>query len=97
MIGQYEMAAQTYKTLLSINQKDVEAMHNLGIIYLKPLKNVEQARLYFSKALATDPEYDHAAVARDILSQIAVKAPDNKTKVQTNGSTSRAGNRPVKP
>ena len=97
MIGQYEMAAQTYKTLLNINQKDVEAMHNLGMIYLKHFKNMQQARFYFKKALVTDSNYDHAAAARDILSQMTVKAPANKTKVQINGSTSRAGNRPVKP
>jgi hypothetical protein len=29
--------------------------------------------LYFSMALATDPEYDHAAIAHNVLSQSAVK------------------------
>jgi tetratricopeptide (TPR) repeat protein len=73
LIDWHEMAAKTYKTLLEIDQKDVEAMHNLGMIYLKHLKNIEQATFYFKKALATDPDYDHAAVVRDTLSQIELK------------------------
>ncbi len=73
LTGQHEMAARTYETLIRISPKDVEAMHNLGIIYLKQLKNTEQAIFYFRKALATEPEYDHAAIARNILSQVAVK------------------------
>jgi tetratricopeptide (TPR) repeat protein len=73
MTGQYEMAGQTYKTLLEIDPKDVEAMHNLGILYLKYLRNIQQARLYFSKALSTDPDYEHADTAKDILSRTAVK------------------------
>jgi len=73
LTGRHEMAARTYETLIRISPKDVEAMHNLGIIYLKQLKNTEQATFYFRKALATEPEYDHAAIARNILSQIAVK------------------------
>jgi tetratricopeptide (TPR) repeat protein len=73
LCGRHEMAARTYKTLIEMHPEDVEAMHNLALIYLNHLKNVEQAKLYFSMALATDPEYDHGAIARDILSQTAVK------------------------
>lgn len=71
--GRHEMAAKTYETLIGMSPNDVEAMHNLGIIYLKQLKNIEQATFYFKKALAIDPEYVHAAIARNILSQITVK------------------------
>ncbi len=71
--GRHTMAARTYKTLIEMHPEDVEAMHNLALIYLNHLKNVEQAKLYFSKALAVDPEYDQAAIARDILSQTAVR------------------------
>ena len=71
--GRHEMAARTYKTLIEMHPEDVEAMHNLALIYLNHLKNVEQAKLYFSKALAADPEYDYGAIARNILSQPAVK------------------------
>jgi tetratricopeptide (TPR) repeat protein len=73
LTGRHEMAVRTYETLVGMNPEDVEAMHNLCIIYLKHLKNTEQATFYFRKALATDPEYDHAAIAKNILSQIAVK------------------------
>jgi len=73
LTGRYEMAAKTYETLIGISPKDVEAMHNLGIIYLNQLKNIEKATFYFKKALATDPEYDNAVIARNILSQITVK------------------------
>jgi Tfp pilus assembly protein PilF len=73
LTGQHEMAARTYETLIGMSPRDVEAMHNLGIIYLKQLKNTKQAIFYFRKALATDPEYDHAAIAKNILSQIEVK------------------------
>ncbi len=73
LTGRHEMAAKTYETLIGMSPKDVEAMHNLGIIYLQQLKNIEQATFYFKQALSTDPEYDHAAIARNILSQIAVK------------------------
>jgi tetratricopeptide (TPR) repeat protein len=71
--GQHEMAVKAYETLIKMNPEDVEAMHNLGVIYLNRLKNVEQAKLYFSKALAKDPEYGHAVIARNILSQTALK------------------------
>jgi tetratricopeptide (TPR) repeat protein len=71
--GRHEMAAKTYKTLIETNPEDVEAMHNLGVIYLNHLKSLEKAKLYFSMALATDPEYDHAAIAHNVLSQSAVK------------------------
>jgi tetratricopeptide (TPR) repeat protein len=70
--GRHEMAAKTYKTLIETNPEDVEAMHNLGVIYLNHLKSLEKAKLYFSMALATDPEYDHAAIAHNVLSQTAV-------------------------
>jgi tetratricopeptide (TPR) repeat protein len=73
MTGQYEMAAQTYEGLLEINKKDVEAMHNLGMIYLKHLKNIQQARFYFSKALSTDPDYDQADTVKSILSDMGAK------------------------
>ncbi len=71
--GRHEMAAKTYMTLIETNPEDVEAMHNLGVIYLNHLKSLEKAKLYFSMALATDPEYDHAAIAHNVLSQTAIK------------------------
>jgi len=71
--GRHEMAAKTYKILIETNPEDIEAMHNLGVIYLNHLKNLEKAKLYFSMALATDPEYDHAAMAHNVLSQTALK------------------------
>lgn len=73
MTGQHEAAAQTYKSVLEIDPEDVEAMHNLGVLYLKHLKNVQQARFYFCKALATDPDYEQAETAKKALSQIADK------------------------
>lgn len=71
--GRYGMAVQVYRDSLAINPKDIEAMHNLGIIYLKHLKNLQQAALYFKKALVTDPGYDKATMARDVLREIGVK------------------------
>ena len=74
LTGQYEMALQTYKTLLKINPKDVEAMHNVGMIYLKHLNNVQQAKLYFNNALSTDPDHDHAATVKSVLSDMGAKS-----------------------
>jgi tetratricopeptide (TPR) repeat protein len=71
--GRYERAAETYKSLIEMNPDDVEAMHNLGVICLNHLGDVEQATFYFRKALDTNPEYDHAAIAQNILAQTTVK------------------------
>ncbi len=73
MTGQYKMAVHVYETLLEIAPKDVEAMHNLGVIYMKHFGNIQQARLYFNRALATDPDYDQAAAVRNILSGIGTR------------------------
>jgi tetratricopeptide (TPR) repeat protein len=71
--GEHERAAETYERLVEINPEDVEAMHNLGVIYLNHLRDVEQAGLYFKKALATNPKYAHAAMAQSILAQTTLK------------------------
>ena len=73
MTGRYGMAVRAYENSLAINPKDTEAMHNLGVIHLKHLKNLRQAALYFKKALVTDPGYDRASTARDVLIEIGVK------------------------
>jgi tetratricopeptide (TPR) repeat protein len=64
------LAAQTYLAILEIEPEDIEALHNLGIIYVKDLKDPERARSCLTMALRLNPEYDQAAVARKILSQI---------------------------
>ena len=64
-----QSAAEAYETIIEIAPEDIEAIHNLGIVYIRDLRNVQKGRFYLSRALILNPQYDQAAVARKILSQ----------------------------
>jgi Flp pilus assembly protein TadD len=64
---QYDKAADAYENVLEIFPADVEAMHNLGVLYFRDLHDVERAKKYFKKALATNPNYGNAAIAQQVL------------------------------
>lgn len=61
-------AARTYKKILETAPEDVGAMHNLGLIYITVLGDMARGKAYLSMALKQNPRYDHAALARRLLS-----------------------------
>ena len=64
-----QSAARAYETIIEIAPEDIEALHNLGVLYFRDLGNVQKCRFYLQRALDLNPQYDQAAVARKILSQ----------------------------
>jgi tetratricopeptide (TPR) repeat protein len=67
------LAAKTYQTLLILAPGDIEARHNLALLYLRYLEDVEQGRFHLRRALELDPHYAQADVARAILQEIGSK------------------------
>jgi tetratricopeptide (TPR) repeat protein len=67
------LAANTYRTLLAVNPDDIEANHNIAIIYLGCLGNAERGEFHLRHALALDPNYEHANAARNLLQKIQAK------------------------
>jgi tetratricopeptide (TPR) repeat protein len=67
------LAARTYRALLAAHPDDIEANHNIAIIYLKYLHDVERGKHHLRRALALDPNYEHADGARQILEKLQAK------------------------
>jgi tetratricopeptide (TPR) repeat protein len=66
-LKQYKLAADAYAKVLKLDPSDVETMHNLGMLHLNHLNGPKQGKLFLQKALSMNPQYGHAAVARQAL------------------------------
>ena len=69
-IGQFDKAIATFQKANKVQPSHVQSLFNLGIVYANDLNKPDEAAKAWNKILATAPNSDQAAQARQMLSQL---------------------------
>ncbi|MGN1205740.1 MAG: tetratricopeptide repeat protein [Eubacterium sp.] len=70
--GKYDNAEKLLKQVLSVDDKNLDALYFMGRVYHQTGKN-KKAQSYYEKVIATDKTSGRAAEARNRLKQLGVK------------------------
>lgn len=59
-LNEFDNAYSAYQEAININPRFIKPYSNLGILYFELRNDKEEARIWFSRALALDPNYQRA-------------------------------------
>jgi cytochrome c-type biogenesis protein CcmH/NrfG len=69
-LGQPDAAIGEFEKSLKLNPTHAQTLYNMGIVYLHGKNNMAEARKYWEKLLATNPDYPQRARLQEMLASM---------------------------
>lgn len=73
-LGQADAAIAEFEKSLSINPSHAQTLYNMGIVYLHGKNDMQGARKYWERLLATNPDYPQRARIQQMISSMTPTA-----------------------
>ena len=74
-LGQADAAIAEFQKSLGVNPTHAQTLYNMGIVYLHGKNDIAEARKYWEKLLATNPDYSQSTRIRQMLNSLGPPTP----------------------